>query len=478
MSLDHTVGPRRLRAAAVLIAAGLVVAACSPGSGTPNAPASGTAAPATTATAPSTAATTTGVTVPDAFTAVTVRPLSESTFPFLGSDGKYHVVYDLELTNAAPIPATVDRVDVVDAANPATVLASYSGTAARSAGLPVRRLQPAAAAAVEPGDRHRVRGPGVARAARRLHRRLPAERSEGRRAPPLRHGRGQPGVPGPVAFDYLAAPFDIGAGTPRVIGPPVKGERWVALNGCCLPGFPHRTSLATFNGKLVNGQRFAIDWKQTNANGEFYTGDRTKNESYVDYGAPIYAVADGTVTSLLDELDPNPPGILPANDPVLGPKITVETVDGNHIVQDIGGGAYAFYAHLQKGSLLVEARRRRSRRAQVIAKLGNTGNANASHMHFQLMDGPSVLGSDGLPYVIDRFAYAGQVAPQALIDADDYLSGHVPAEPPADPGAAHRPAALRAGDRRLPRLTAATARPGRPTSARRAPTPWLRTRQP
>ena len=99
MSLDHTVGPRRLRAAAVLIAAGLVVAACSPGSGTPSAPASGTAAPPSGTTAPATAPATSatiGVTVPDAFTAVTVRPLSESTFPFLGSDGKYHVVYDLD----------------------------------------------------------------------------------------------------------------------------------------------------------------------------------------------------------------------------------------------------------------------------------------------------------------------------------------------------------------------------------------------
>src|SRR5215212_7105461 len=125
MSLDHTVGPRRIRAAAVLVAAGLVLAACSPGSGTPGAPASGTAAPpsstAAPATAPATAATT-GVTVPDAFTAVTVRPLSESTFPFPGSDGKYHVAYDLELTNAAPIPATVDKVEVVDAANPGTIL--------------------------------------------------------------------------------------------------------------------------------------------------------------------------------------------------------------------------------------------------------------------------------------------------------------------------------------------------------------------
>ena len=80
-------------------------------------------------------------------------------------------------------------------------------------------------------------------------------------------------------------------------------------------GIPHRTSLSTFNGMLVNGQRFAIDWKQANENGEFYTGDRTKNESYVDYGAPIYAVADGTISTTLDMLDPNPPGVLPAADP-------------------------------------------------------------------------------------------------------------------------------------------------------------------
>jgi hypothetical protein len=46
--------------------------------------------------------------------------------------------------------------------------------------------------------------------------------------------------------------------------------------------------------------------------------------------------------------------VLPVDDPVLGPKLTVENVDGNHIVLDIGNGAHAFYAHLIKGSLLVK----------------------------------------------------------------------------------------------------------------------------
>jgi len=352
-----------------------------------------------------------------------MRSLSAPTFPFLGTDGKYHVAYDLELTNASRVPSTIDKVDVVDAAQPATVVTSYTGKQLVDADCPY-------------GDCNRLRG-------------VPSPPVDSTTIPPqesrvlfvdysfdaldqapkavLHHlygaGAVNPGSREPAPIDYLAAPFDISAGTPRVIGPPVKGDHWVALNGCCLPGFPHRSSMASLNGMLVNAQRFAIDWKRMNEQGAFYEGDRTKNESYVDYGDDIIAVADGTISTTLDRLDANAPGILPANDPVLGPQITVETVDGNHIVQDIGGGVYAFYAHLLKGSLLVKPGDKVTK-GQVIAKLGNTGNSNASHMHFQLMNGPSVLGSDGVPYVLDTFSYDGQVAPELIFAADDYLSGN------------------------------------------------------
>jgi biotin carboxyl carrier protein len=395
--------------ALAVLAAALLAAGCT------------SAAPAAAPSAPADA--TADVAVPDAFTAVVVRPLGAPTFPFLGSDGKYHIVYDLELTNAAAIPATIDKIDVVDAAKPDTVIASYAGTTL-------------VAPDCQAGDCNRLRRLPSSVAADNV---IPAQESRAmlvdfmldsaEQAPVTvlhhlyAHAAVNPGSKEPVATDYLAAPFAVSAGAPRVIGPPVKGDRWIAANGCCLPGFPHRTSLATFNGMLVNGQRFAIDWKQTDESGAFYQGDRTKNESYVDYGAPIYAVADGTITSTVDKLDANAPGVLPAADPVLGPQITVETVDGNHIVQDIGGGLYAFYAHLQRGSLLVKPGDVVTK-GQVIAKLGNTGNANASHMHFHLMNGPSVLGSDGVPYVLDGFTYEGQVPAQAFLDADDYLSGN------------------------------------------------------
>jgi murein DD-endopeptidase MepM/ murein hydrolase activator NlpD len=97
-------------------------------------------------------------------------------------------------------------------------------------------------------------------------------------------------------------------------------------------------------------------------------------------------------------------------------------VDGNHIVLSIGQGAYAFYAHLLKGSLLVKVGDT-VHRGQVIARLGNTGNANASHLHFHVMNGPSVLGSSGIPYVLDSFQYQGQISPKQLAASDDFLTG-------------------------------------------------------
>jgi murein DD-endopeptidase MepM/ murein hydrolase activator NlpD len=143
----------------------------------------------------------------------------------------------------------------------------------------------------------------------------------------------------------------------------------------------------------------------------------------VDYGSEVLAVADGTVTAILDGQNANAPGVLPAEDPVLGPKLTVHNVDGNHIVLDIGNGAYAFYAHLIKGSLRIKVGDRVTK-GQVIAKLGNTGNANASHLHFQVMNGPSAIASPSIPYVIDSFDYQGQISPQSIYDADDYLTGN------------------------------------------------------
>lgn len=416
----------RWRRLVVLAALALGSTACSADpTGAPNgangsAP-GGSATPADAGTG-SDAGAATAVTVPNAFSPLTVTELGDGTFPFQGTDGRYHVAYDLLLLNATPTPATLDRIEVVDASDGSTVVASLSGA---------QLVDPAC----DYGDCARLRlayrGPTTdtvvpPNESRIVYVDFAVDAREDVPDAVVHHlfgtGRAKQTVAEALPFDYFAAPVDLGAGVPRIIGPPLKGTNWVALAGCCLPGFPHRDTNTPSNGALHNSQRFAIDWKRTNDAGEFVTGDKTKNESYVDYGEPVYAVADGTVVAVLDEVEANVPGLQPSQDPEQRASITLENADGNHVVLDLGGGVYAMYAHFQLGSLRVKVGDR-VKRGDELALLGNTGNANASHLHLQLMDGPNILTANGLPYVIDQFVYRGQVPVQALIEADSYVTG-------------------------------------------------------
>ncbi|WP_308468561.1 M23 family metallopeptidase [Rathayibacter soli] len=362
------------------------------------------------------------VSIPAAYTPVTVQQLGSPTLPFKGSDGRYHVVYDLQLTNASAVPADIQKVDVLDSAHRATPLASFSGKALVDPGCDYGncnrlRLLPSKPATdtVIPAQQARAllvdfELQSLAGAPKIVVHRLQIT------------GAANPGAKEPTPMTYLAGPINVSAGSARVIAPPVGGTNWVAMNGCCQIGLPHVPSLQPFSGTLANSQRFAIDWVRLDDNGAFYSGDKTKNDSYFSYGQNILAVADGTISSTLDTLAANTPGILPASDPEAAKTLTVENVDGNHIVENLGGGVWAMYAHLQKGSLLVKPGDK-VHAGQVIAKLGNTGNSNAAHLHFQLMDGPNLVGSDGVPYVVRNFDYAGFVTAQRMLNSDFYFTG-------------------------------------------------------
>ncbi|MFF3159674.1 M23 family metallopeptidase [Streptomyces sp. NPDC057910] len=383
---------------------------------------SDTTTSSTSARPTATASALTGVSVPDSFSPVVVTPVSNSTFPWLGTDQKYHVSYDLQLTNASRLPASITKVEVVDAKHPNSVITSLSGRQlvdpkCAYGECNLLRMLPST------NTTDTVIPPGQSRA-------LLIDLAFGtlKQAPAaVSHrlsltGQANPPAAKPTPISYLAAPFDISAGKPLSIAPPLRGTNWIAANGCCGTGEAHRPSLNTFNGKLTNSQRFAIDWLKLTDTGQFYSGDKTKNESYADYGQSVYAVADGTVSSTLNTVDAGTPGLLPAKDPVLGPKLTIENVDGNHIIENLGGGVWAMYAHLIKGSLLVKPGDK-VKKGQKIAELGNTGNSSAPHLHLQLMDNASLLQADSIPYVFDHFTYEGQISPAAWQASDAYESG-------------------------------------------------------
>jgi hypothetical protein len=188
--------------------------------------------------------------------------------------------------------------------------------------------------------------------------------------------------------------------TLHVLGPPVEGANWLAADG---PSNDqdnhHRRGLVILDGRPVISRRYAIDWKQTN-DGESFSGDPRDTRSYYAYGKPVLAVADGRVVTARDGLPDNIPGHGESFHPTV--PITMETVAGNTITLDLGGGQFAYYMHLQPGSLHVKAGDR-VRRGQVLAGIGSSGDAREPHLHFEVTTSSKPLAGEGVPYLIDRY---------------------------------------------------------------------------
>ncbi|MEU9862094.1 M23 family metallopeptidase [Streptomyces sp. NPDC047971] len=129
-----------------------------------------------------------------------------------------------------------------------------------------------------------------------------------------------------------------------------------------------------------------------------------RSEDFPAFGAPLLAVADGTVVHAEDgQRDHLSRNSLPALAYLMLVESTVRAlsgarrVTGNHLVLDLGDGTYAMYAHLQRGSLGVRAGERVVA-GQELARCGNSGNSTEPHVHFQLMDGPDLDTARGVPF--------------------------------------------------------------------------------
>jgi murein DD-endopeptidase MepM/ murein hydrolase activator NlpD len=193
-----------------------------------------------------------------------------------------------------------------------------------------------------------------------------------------------------------------------VVGAPLRGGGWIALSALSNTN-SHRRTLVVVNGKARIAQRFATDWTRIGSDGLAFRGDPSKNTNWSAYGAEVLAVANATVVDVKDGI--------PENDPTADKKavpITLETVGGNYIILDLGNGTFAFYAHLEPKSIRVKVGNR-VRRGQILALLGNSGQADAPHLHFHLTNGNSPLGAEGVPYVIESFEVEGILPSKALL---------------------------------------------------------------
>ncbi|RZK95312.1 MAG: M23 family metallopeptidase [Rhodococcus sp. (in: high G+C Gram-positive bacteria)] len=183
---------------------------------------------------------------------------------------------------------------------------------------------------------------------------------------------------------------------------PLDGPRWLDGTGCCTVT-SHRAAVLPINGEMLAAERFAIDFVQLDEQGRIYVGDNTQLTSYGYYGAPVRAVSDGKVIAVVGDLPEAVPGAVPEG-------LTLPEYGGNHVVQDIGNGRYAFYAHLQPGSVDDISVGQDLRAGDQIGLLGNSGNTDAPHLHFHVMDGPDFLASNGLPFEFDVFQLDARVS--------------------------------------------------------------------
>lgn len=213
-----------------------------------------------------------------------------------------------------------------------------------------------------------------------------------------------------------------GRSAPVIIGPPLRGNNWLAGNGPSNTS-GHRRAFFVADGNIYFPERYAIDFVQLGSDGKTFKGDAKNNASYHAYGADILAVADGKVVDVKTGIPDNVPGstALP---------ITLSTIGGNYMIEDLENGAYAFYAHLKPGSIKVKLGER-VKRGQVLALLGNSGNSTEAHLHFHIIDRPSPLAGNGVPYAFNHFALVqGHINESAAEIA--YVFGEGAARPVSD----------------------------------------------
>lgn len=184
--------------------------------------------------------------------------------------------------------------------------------------------------------------------------------------------------------------------TPVVLHPPLPAGRWLMANGPSMLG-DHRLFLNAVDGATSNTQRFASDWMLLASDGRLVEGEQQENTSWHSYGVPVLAVADAVVVDVADGIPEN----VPLADERAVPNKR-ESVSGNYVVLRLGDDRFAFYGHLEPGSLCVRIGDS-VRVGQELGRIGNSGNSDAPHLHFHVSDSPDPLSGEGVPFAFTSF---------------------------------------------------------------------------
>lgn len=322
--------------------------------------------------------------------------VQDAPVPFMGTDGRVHLVYELWLTNFSSGDIAVENVETLGDGN---VVSSLDAAAV------AERLQVA-------GSREsRATMGNSTQALLFLHIVLAKEAAIPRQLLHRVRVHVNAAPPGFQEIMVTGGRTTVDRQSVVKIGPPLAGDGYVAADSCC-DATRHTRAALPVNGRVWVAQRYAVDWEQLDANGRIYSGPREDLKSYTIFGKPVLAVADAVVVGLTDGLPEQTPGTFPS-------IISLDEADGNAVILDLGDHRYAMYAHMQPRSIKVRLHER-VKRGQVIGLVGDSGNSVAPHLHFQVMNSVASLGSNGLPYEIDEFKMTGKTpGTEAFDDAEE-----------------------------------------------------------
>ena len=310
--------------------------------------------------------------------------VEDAPVPFVGTDGRTHLVYELWMTNFSSGDAKVEKVEVL---GDGKVIASLDAAAI------AQRLQPA-------GKRNaNDKLAASEQALLFLHVTLPSGTAAPQRLSHRVSIHAEAAPPGQQEITENGGTAVVNHRAVALISPPLRGEGYISADSCC-DATRHTRAAMPINGRVWIAQRYAVDWEQMDGQGRIYNGPREKLESYTIFGKPVLAVADGMVVAVIDGLPEQTPGKYPTN-------ISLNEADGNSVILDLGEQRYAMYAHMQPGSIKVH-KGEQVKVGHVIGLVGNTGNSLVPHLHFQVSAGPSSLASNGLPYEIRNFEVTGK----------------------------------------------------------------------
>jgi hypothetical protein len=214
------------------------------------------------------------------------------------------------------------------------------------------------------------------------------------------------GTPGAVWIEWTMSvagvieAFEVKPGVPeastRFLGYATRTELRLPFTGDWFVAWGGRSTFLNYHA-AAGDQRFAYDFLVVR-DGRTFAGDAARNESYFCFGQPILAPAAGVVRAAADGIADNRPGVMNAREPL-----------GNHVVLDHGNGEFSFLAHLQRGSVAVQAGRE-VRAGEAIGRCGNSGNSTEAHLHYHLQNTAVFGAGEGLPAPFTGyFAYAQAV---------------------------------------------------------------------